>query len=159
MNVDGLDDNRNVENPSPRTINPASKICEEEKQQRDSSATEKTERRQNHMPLGAFVMRSASATNSFAVSKGHRCTRCGWKSINIDHNLFQSASIGDAMATRVEISSSGLDSSRPIVDNRIDQDDTEDISTLTMETDNKLSSICTYYSIKTLLFYDAGPHN
>lgn len=58
---------RNVEYPSPRTINPANKILEEEKQQRDSSATEKMERRQMHLPLYTHLMRSNSTVNSVAV--------------------------------------------------------------------------------------------
>lgn len=43
------------------------------------------------------------------------------------------------MATRVEVSSSGSDSSRQNVDSRIDHDDTDDISTLTIGTDNRIS--------------------
>lgn len=46
------------------------------------------------------------------------------------------------MASRVENSSSGSGSNSQPIENRIDLDDTDDISTLTLETDNKLCSIC-----------------
>lgn len=63
---------RNVASRSPRTINPERKICEEEKQQRDSSATEKMERRQMHLPLYTHLMRSASMNISNTVIRDNR---------------------------------------------------------------------------------------
>lgn len=70
------------------------------------------------------------------------------------------------MAGRVEASSSGSDSSRALLDNRMEHDDTEDISTLTLETDNRNCSTCMHTHTHTqspsigyaplLMLFDTG---
>lgn len=60
--------------------------------------------------------------------------------------LFQSGSIGEVMANKDGISSS-TDSSKRIMEYRFHEPqnkDDDDISTLTLATDNKLSSICMF---------------
>lgn len=125
-----------------------SETVEEEKVQRDNSATEKQTVECFITPSNSFLSKSPSASNSIAVSetlfrnkKKIREDKDINKTQKYIHHRLQGSSIGDVMANKDGISICSNSSSVQI-NNQIDYDD--DISTLTSTTDNKLNSICKF---------------
>lgn len=123
-----------------------SETVEEEKVQRDNTATEKQTVECFITPSYSFLSKSPSASNSIATVSEMLFFKKERKKPNrnskkcVDHRL-QGTSIGDVMANKDGISICSNSSSVQINNNRIDFDDDD---TITSPTDNKLNSICKF---------------
>lgn len=150
-NINNNNNNNNVNNNSVKHIGASnrqmsinsinSETIEEEKQHRDNSITEKNSIRASVAPTFCYLSNTTRASNLVNVSEW---TRNKLKLKIISHFYLQRSNAGEEMAANDGISISSSESNKQTdIDNAIqsiDQDD--DISTLTMNTDNKYSSLC-----------------